>query len=210
MRFAELDAVTVDGFGTLVTLEDPVPGLRRALADHGVERSRAQVASAFAAEAAYYRPHAHLGRNAETLAALRRDCVGVFLEAIEVDLDAASFTPRFLEALRFEPVPGAVETLGALRRRGLALAVVANWDCALPRHLDELGLSALFAAVVTSAEAGAPKPDPAPFRLALERLGSEPARTLHVGDEPADELGARAAGLLFAPAPLDEAFEGWT
>jgi FMN phosphatase YigB (HAD superfamily) len=209
MRFAELDAVTVDGFGTLVTLEDPVPALRRALVEYGVERSPAQVASAFADEAAYYRPHAHLGRDAETLAALRRDCVCVFLEALEADLDAGSFTPSFLDALHFSPVAGAVETLEALRRRGLALAVVANWDCALPRHLHELGLSALFAAVVTSAEAGVPKPDPAPFLLALERLGSEPARTLHVGDEPADELGARAAGLHFAPAPLDEAFEGW-
>ena len=32
MRFAELDAVTVDGYGTLVRLVDPVPALARALA----------------------------------------------------------------------------------------------------------------------------------------------------------------------------------
>src|SRR5262245_11420463 len=121
MRFAELDAVTVDGFGTLVTLEDPVPGLQRALAEHGVERSAPQVTAAFAAEAAYYRPHAHLDRDAETLAALRRDCVGVFLQALEADLDGESFTPSFLDALRFRPLAGAVETLEALRRRDLGL-----------------------------------------------------------------------------------------
>jgi len=41
---------------------------------------------------------------------------------------------------------------------------------------------------------------------ALERLDVEPARALHVGDEPIDEQGARAAGMRFLPAPLAEAF----
>ena len=46
------------------------------------------------------------------------------------------------------------------------------------------------------AEAGASKPDPAPFRLALERLGVEAGRALHVGDTPAtDGDGASGAGL---------------
>jgi FMN phosphatase YigB (HAD superfamily) len=38
--------------------------------------------------------------------------------------------------------------------------------------------------------------------LALERLGVPPGRALHVGDEPADEEAARAAGMRFAWAPL--------
>ena len=59
--------------------------------------------------------------------------------------------------------------------------------------------------VVTSAEAGAPKPDPAIFRLALTRLGVSPERALHVGDSPADEEGAHAAGMQFRPAPLADA-----
>ncbi len=210
MRFAELDAVTVDGYGTLLTLVDPVPALRRALADQGAERTDEQVSSAFAVEAAYYRPHAHLGRDEKTLAELRRDCTAIFLEAVGVDVSAVSFAPSFVGALRFAPVPGAVETLELLRAHGLPLAVVANWDCALRGHLAALGLDRLFATVVTSAEAGVPKPDPAPFLLALERLGVEPGRALHVGDEPADELGARAAGMRFTPAPLARAFEGWT
>ena len=59
--------------------------------------------------------------------------------------------------------------------------------------------------VVTSAEAGAPKPAPAVFDLALERLGAVATRAVHVGDAAADEEGARAAGLRFEPAPLAEA-----
>src|SRR5204863_95186 len=58
-------------------------------------------------------------------------------------------------------------------------------------------------------EAGAPKPEPAVFLLALEQLGVAPARALHVGDEAGDEDGARAAGMRFAPAPLATALAGW-
>ena len=86
---------------------------------------------------------------------------------------------------------------------------MANWDCALPSHLGALHLDQLFATVVTSAEAGVPKPDPAPFRLALDRLSVKPSRALHVGDEPADKAGALAVGMRFVPAPLAHAFEGW-
>ena len=42
--------------------------------------------------------------------------------------------------------------------------------------------------------------------VALERLRVRPERALHVGDSAADEQGARAAGMRFAPAPLAEAF----
>lgn len=209
MRFAELDAVTVDGFGTLLALVDPGPELDRALRQRGVERSREQIAAAFAAEASYYRPRAVRGRDAESLAELRRECTAVFLRALEAALDPASFSDAFVEALRFELVPGAIGTLEALRARGLELAVVANWDCALREHLERLGAGRLFTAIVSSAEAGVAKPDPGIFRLALRRLGVEPARALHVGDEPIDEEGALAAGMRFAPAPLATAFEGW-
>jgi len=64
--------------------------------------------------------------------------------------------------------------------------------------------------VVTSAQAGAPKPDPAVFTLALELLGVQPSRALHVGDSDADEAGGSAAGMQFAPAPLAQAVEALT
>jgi putative hydrolase of the HAD superfamily len=54
-----------------------------------------------------------------------------------------------------------------------------------------------------------PKPDPAIFRLALERLGVSSERTLHVGDSDADEEGARAAGIAFTPAPVAALLEYW-
>ena len=103
-------------------------------------------------------------------------------------------------AIVFEPEPGALEAVRRLERLGIALCVVSNWDVGLEEHLRALGLRL---PVVTSAEAGAPKPDPAVFRLALARLGVAADRALHVGDSPADEQGAAAAGMRFAPAPLE-------
>jgi putative hydrolase of the HAD superfamily len=210
MRFAELDAVTVDGFGTLVGLVDPVAPLDRALRARGVERSPEDVRRAFVAEVAYYRPRATTGRDPESLAALRLECARVFLEAADVDLVPETFVDAFMSAIVLEPLPGALAVLASLRSRGLELAVVSNWDIGLAELLERIGAGSLFTAIVTTAEAGADKPEPAVFRLALERVGVEPGRALHVGDEPEDAAGARAAGMRFAPAPLATAFEGWT
>ena len=104
----DVEAVTIDAYGTLVELDEPVPHRRAALRRHGVERSGHQVARAFQAEVAYYVPHAHEGRDADSLARLRRKCVAVFLEAAGADLDPDTFVAVFVASLRFRPVPGAV------------------------------------------------------------------------------------------------------
>jgi putative hydrolase of the HAD superfamily len=203
VRRADLDAVTTDAYGTLLTLDDPVPRLAAALARHGVAREPAEVEPALAAEIAYYAEHKREGRDAESLAALRRDCAGVFLEAARAPVAAAEFVADFTDALAFRVLPGVAEALARLRELGLPLAVVSNWDCALGDHLERAGLGRFFAAVVGSAESGLEKPDPAIFALALERLGVEPGRALHVGDHPVlDEQAARAAGMQFAYVPL--------
>jgi putative hydrolase of the HAD superfamily len=205
MQPPDLEAVTIDAFGTLVELRDPVPALRDALAARGAPRAEAQVRRAFAAEVEFYVERSHEGRDEATLALLRRDCAAVFLAAADAELDAAEFAPAFVGALSFAELPGAGEACRALAAAGLRLAVVSNWDAGLHEHLDLLGLGSLVDAVVTSAEAGAPKPAPHVFALALARLGTTPDRAVHVGDAVADEEGARAAGLRFEPAPLADA-----
>ena len=200
-----VEAVTVDAYGTLVTLSDPVPALRSALAEHGIERDTKTVAHAFDQEVDYYVKRSHEGRDEATLALLRRDCAAVFLDTAEADLDPGAFTPAFIGALSFLPVEGAVEALQALADAGMKLAVVSNWDVGLHDHLRTLGLDSLVDTVVTSAEAGAPKPSPAIFELALDRLGTRADRAVHVGDGAADAEGALAAGVRFEPAPLRDA-----
>jgi HAD superfamily hydrolase (TIGR01509 family) len=205
MRGMELDAVTIDAFGTLITLADPVEALRAALATRAVVRTDAEVRRAFAAEVAYYVPRSHEGRDEATLALLRRDCARVFLDAAGAELDEGEFTAAFLGSLVFEVVPGAAEACRSLAAAGLRLAVVSNWDIGLAEHLAVLGLDTLAETVVTSGEAGAPKPAPDVFELALAQLRATPERAVHIGDAPADEEGARAAGMRFEPAPLADA-----
>jgi HAD superfamily hydrolase (TIGR01549 family) len=198
---ADLDAVTIDAHGTLVTLVDPVPELSGALADRGVERSRDVVVHGFRTEVAHYLQHSASGRDEEGLARLQRDCARVFLEAVDADLDAGEFAPVYAGAMHFELVAGVVDALERLRSLGLELAVVANWDLTLRRLLAEVELTDYFRAVVHAAE----KPAPDGLLQALTELGVDASRALHIGDDEVDQLAARAAGMSFAPAPLADA-----
>jgi HAD superfamily hydrolase (TIGR01509 family) len=205
MRFADFDAVTIDAHGTLVEVLDPVPALQRSLAERGIERDAAAVAGAFAAEGAHYVERTSTGRDEQSLHRLRVDCAGVFLDHLGAELDPESFVPSYMAALVFAPLDGVVASLSSLRARGLALAVVSNWDMSLGDVLTELGLAKLVDSIVTSAGVGADKPDPAIFHAALEALGVEPGRTVHIGDRDVDEQGARASGMHFAAAPVTRA-----
>jgi len=192
----EIDAVTVDAFGTLLELRDPIGSLSRLVPGY----DRPAIEQAFLAEAAYYVVHSYRGRDGAGLSELYAECAAVFNETLGSELTPDEYVGA-LDA-EYGVLPGALEELARLRALGLELAVVGNWDRRLPEHLERLGLAPYFSAIVTSAEAGAAKPDPGPFALALGRLGVAAGRALHVGDSPADEDGARAAGLRFLPAPL--------
>ncbi|MGA3180060.1 MAG: HAD-IA family hydrolase [Verrucomicrobiota bacterium] len=85
--------------------------------------------------------------------------------------------------------------LEELRRRGLKLGAISNWDERLRPLLQGLKLDIWFDSIVISAETGRPKPDPAMFRRAAGGLKTAPASILHVGDSRRDDFaGARAAG----------------
>jgi HAD superfamily hydrolase (TIGR01509 family) len=208
MRFSDLDCVTLDARGTLIELVDPTSRLDLALRARGLVRSREEIGVAFRAEVAYYLPRATDGRDQSSLEALRRDCAGVFLDALAAPLEAEEFAGDFGAAIAFLPCPGVLRSLCELRARGIAIAVVSNWDVSLPVVLASLGLSDLLDLVVTSAEAGVGKPDPGIFAFALERLGVAPERALHIGDEESDRSAAGDAGMLFAPAPLVDVLAG--
>ena len=198
----DFDAVTVDAMGTLVELDEPVERLQNALRRWGVERPRDQVAAAFQREVAYYLEHKLEARDDEGLAELRRRCAAVFLEEADAEVDPADFSPAFVESMVFRPAAGAVPALERLRAAGLVLGCVSDWDIGLHEQLAKVGLDHLFDTVLTSAEAGAPKPQPPIFEEALRRLGVSPSRAVHVGDDEADMEGAKAAGLAFEPVPL--------
>jgi FMN phosphatase YigB (HAD superfamily) len=198
---AELDGVTIDAYGTLVTLVDPVPALTAALAERNVERDHAAVVHAFRTEVAHYSQHSAEGHDEAGLAQLQRDCAQVFLDAVGAELDIGEFAPVYAGAMHFELLPGVAEALTRLRSLGLELAVVANWDLSLHRLLDEVGIASCFRTIVHASG----KPAPNGLIRALDELGVEPGRALHIGDDGADESASRAAGMHFARAPLPDA-----
>ena len=193
MRAADLDAVTLDAHGTMLCVVDPLPRLQELLPD----QDPAAIAAAFRAEGRFYREHVSTGMDAPSLERLREACVGVFNRELGASLTAQ----EYIDSIRFELIPGAVESLERLRALGLSLAVVGNWDFSLHQRLADAGLSGYFATVVHVAR----KPDPAGLVVALERLRVHPRRALHIGDEEADEQAARAAGMAFASTPFADA-----
>jgi 2-haloacid dehalogenase len=119
-----------------------------------------------------------------------------------------------------QPWADVVPALAALR---IPRAVATNCSVTLGlRAAACVGIP--FDAVVTAEEAGAYKPDPAPYRLACERLGMAPREVAFVAGSPFDARGALAFGFpvtwvnrLGMPAPADLAgvrivptLVGWT
>ena len=89
-------------------------------------------------------------------------------------------------------VPGVLE---ALTDRGLALAVVSNWDGDLAERLRALGIAHHFRFIADSAVIGVRKPEPGIYYTTCAALGIPPEQCLHVGDRPdADGGVARAVG----------------
>lgn len=95
-----------------------------------------------------------------------------------------------------EPLPGLVDFIESARERGLKIALVTN----APRKnvvaiLAALGLDDDFDLVVVADEVGAGKPDPAPYRAAVKRLGVAPEDALAFEDSPSGIASAVGAGV---------------
>lgn len=182
-------AVLFDALGTLVELEPPWLSLRPHVPP---EVSDERLQDAMRTEMAYYRDHAHEGRDDASLADLRDRCAALVSQQLDVSITA----DQLVASIRFASFADAAPALRDLRAGGSRLVCVSNWDCSLRSVLDRVGLGELIDGAVSSADAGHRKPDPAIFQKALELAGVGPDQALHVGDTPEEDVeGARAAGI---------------
>jgi len=98
------------------------------------------------------------------------------------------------------PMPGALDTLRAIKALGIKTCLTSNasWSEAhLRRVLTRFGLLEYFDAISYSNEVGKMKhqTDPDFFHYSWGKLGVKPEQVLHVGDNPwADLQGAKNAG----------------
>jgi putative hydrolase of the HAD superfamily len=123
------------------------------------------------------------------------DALAVFEPSPEAVADVTELR-RTVTVKGLTPVAGAVETITALRERGLktGLITVCSEDVAL--LWPETRFHGLFDAEVFSATCGLRKPDPRIYRLALDQLGAEAGEAMFVGDGDNDELaGAERVGM---------------
>jgi HAD superfamily hydrolase (TIGR01509 family) len=75
------------------------------------------------------------------------------------------------------------------------LGIVSNHPPGLEEWLAEWQILGLFDTVVSSGEVGVAKPDRKIFRIALERLGIEPAEALFIDDTEEHVQAARSMGM---------------
>ncbi|WP_255650610.1 HAD family hydrolase [Cupriavidus sp. DB3] len=127
-----------------------------------------------------YRPY----RPYETL--VREAAVETGLPATMAD----ALDERWTELSLWSGAAHVLEHLRATHRLG----VVTNCSERLGRLAAER-LNVPMDVVVTSERAGFYKPDPRPYRRALQELGAEPANTLFVAGSGFDLFGTSAVGL---------------
>lgn len=198
-------AVLLDAAGTLIDVAGPLGDTYSGLArEFGGDLDPETLTTGFRIAFADTPPMAFPGRTGADLDRAERDWWRAVVERVtraaggvpEFDAYFDRLYAHYASAPAWRVYPEVSGVLAALRDRGLALAVVSNFDSRLTPLLDALGLAAYFDAVVCSGQAGAAKPDRAIFTRALATLGVEASEALHVGDNPeADYDGARAAGI---------------
>jgi HAD superfamily hydrolase (TIGR01509 family) len=103
----------------------------------------------------------------------------------------------FLDAKKWLRVfPETHSVLSKLKQRGYVLGIISNNTDEIFDRMKSLDLVRYFDTITYSQEAGAEKPDFAPFKLALSRAGRAPHECLHVGDSyEMDVVGARGVGI---------------
>lgn len=212
IRFADMsappiDAVLIDVGGVLVLPNEDLVADALARIGHDVDRTRLPVAHYHGAAALEHWPDTEDGthRDAAVYGAFNE----AYARAVGVPSALLEKARRALDEvfghidMWTHPAPGAREGLEALSRTDRRLAIVSNANGQVEDVLADLGLCQVgpgggveLDAIIDSHLVGVAKPHPRIFHLALERVGVEPERAIHVGDVVgADVEGARGAGV---------------
>jgi HAD superfamily hydrolase (TIGR01509 family) len=107
---------------------------------------------------------------------------------------SALFKTKYLPKAR--GIPGAAELFGAVRARGMKIALASSCKADELEHYERLaGIEGLADVRTTSDDAEKSKPFPDIFEAVLKKLAVAPAEAVVIGDSPYDAEAARNAGL---------------
>lgn len=206
-----LDLVTFDLYDTLIELKPPRwERLATAARQHGIETDPLILREADRIAEDYFTVENGTipirDRTPQEREAFRLELMRRWLQAADLPHD-----PETVRELRraylseFDERPyhefyrlfdDVMPALRALRQAGLKTALISNADddvTVVAMHFD---FATLMDLIVTSALVGYEKPDPRTYYAALEPLQIEPARALHIGDQPkSDVVGAQGVGM---------------
>ncbi len=179
---ANFDAVIFDCDGTLIDSSDVhTRCLQAATQDQGHEMS-----------AEWYAARNGLDRT--SLFEAFRDTIGTAFDVERACQASIAHYDSFAHLAR--PIPEAINLAMALRERAIPLAVATNGErpvCNL--LLATVKIRDLFNTVVCISDGVPPKPSPAMFLLAAERLGQAHGKILVLEDSPQGVQAATTAGM---------------
>ena len=115
---------------------------------------------------------------------------------LNVPVAAAEIANRYrdLREDRITLLPGAIETLGWFRSRGVRLGMATNGSSAGQRaKIDRFGLAPYFDRIIVEGEFGFGKPEREVYEALFASLGASPANTWFVGDNLECDVAAPQA-----------------
>lgn len=188
-----IHAVIFDLFGTLV---DYLPG-------EEYEQAFCEIAGELDLPAVDLRrvwheimPERDLGKFGSVEDDLRQACRLLGKTPEPARIEAATRIRLAVYRRSLTPRDGALETLTAVRARGLRTGLITNCADEIPRLWPETTFAPLIDVPIFSSQSGIAKPDKRIYQMACKQLRVRPEGCLYVGDGSDNELtGAQRLGM---------------
>jgi HAD superfamily hydrolase (TIGR01509 family) len=185
-----ISAIIFDFDGLIVDTEGPIfEAWGRIYREHGQELPRERWLTIIGTASATFDPVIDLGRR-----------LGKRLDAEEFDTLERLYYREATATQRL--LPGIERYLADARRLGVRTAIASSssrrW---VMEHLERFGIHEHFNAIACRDDVEQTKPDPALYRLALERLGARPQQAIALEDSSNGIQAAKAAGLFCVAVP---------
>ena len=182
----EIHSQALREFGIALSPEEIFPGLMLADKNWFEESARSKIENRSLEEQAELRIHYEETMLAKAGIKAPKETLGKVMERVQ----------QLYQGMTFVLFDDVLPALKVLKQQNFVMGLLTNLAKNMDTICRELGLEPYLDVVVTSEEAGADKPSPIIFQMALQRAGVDASEAIHVGDQyQMDVLGARGVGI---------------